>query len=93
MSVLRQNSLTYVSDVLTRTKETVPQSSLDRQRRLHNIKNAFVCDVQKVKKLSYPIIILLDDVVTTGATLNEARATLVPHLHPDTTLICLALAH
>ena len=93
VSVLQQSSQTYVGDVLSRTKETVPQASLDRQHRLYSIKNAFVCDVQKIKTLSYPIIILLDDVVTTGATLNEARATLVPHLHPDTTLICLALAH
>jgi predicted amidophosphoribosyltransferase len=82
-----------VASVLTRTKETVPQVSLGRQQRLHNIKGIFQCDAELLVPFSGQTLILLDDVATTGATLNEARATLVPYLPADTKLICLALAH
>ena len=84
----------YVAEpVLTRVKETVPQVSLGRQQRLQNIKGIFQCDTKALASLSGKTLILFDDVATTGATLNEARAVLVPHLPADTKLICLALAH
>ena len=92
LSVLGQTQYS-VASVLTRTKETVPQVSLGRQQRLHNIKGIFQCDAELLVPLSGQTLILLDDVATTGATLNEARATLVPYLPADTKLICLALAH
>lgn len=92
-SILQHTNYSHQSDLLVRTKETVPQTALDRHQRLHNIKNIFYCSGEQAKNLSAQTIILLDDVVTTGATLNEARATLVPHLPPHTRLICLALAH
>lgn len=82
-----------VTSALTREIETAPQASLDRRQRLHNIKGIFRCNIKLTATLSGTTLILLDDVVTTGATLHEARATLAPHLPPDTTLICLALAH
>ena len=56
-------------DVLIRTRPTAPQSALDRTQRARNIKNAFGLDRQEVivgKK-----ILLIDDVYTTGATVNE----------------------
>jgi ComF family protein len=56
-------------DVLIRTVPTAPQSALDRTQRARNIKNAFDLDRQEVivgKK-----ILLIDDVYTTGATVNE----------------------
>jgi len=92
LSVLSMTQYLAAS-VLTRTKETVPQVSLGRQQRLHNIKGIFRCEVELLVQLSGKTLILFDDVATTGATLNEARATLAPHLSSDTKLICLALAH
>jgi predicted amidophosphoribosyltransferase len=91
-SVLKKTQYS-VESVLSRVRETAPQVSLDRQQRLRNIKGIFHCDTQLLARMPGKTLILFDDVVTTGATLNEARAALVPHLPPDTKLICLALAH
>lgn len=93
VSILQNCDYSFLKNLLVRSKETVPQASLDRQQRLRNIKNIFVCNEQKLAQLTGRTIILFDDVVTTGATLNEARATLAPHLPSDCKLICLALAH
>ncbi len=62
------------SEILRRNKNTLPQTELNEKERKLNIKNIFVCqnkDVIKNKK-----IILIDDVFTTGSTLNEAAKTL-----------------
>jgi ComF family protein len=93
LSVLRQSNFHYLHSALNRSVETVPQTTLSRTERLQNIKGIFSCDNTAVESISQRTVILLDDVVTTGATLNEARATLAPHLPPNTKLICVALAH
>ena len=79
--------------LLKRSTETLPQSQLDKKRRSQNIKNAFRYTNVNIDFSQYSQVILIDDVVTTGSTLNEARATLVPHLPADIPLTCLALAH
>jgi ComF family protein len=91
-SVLQKTHCSTQS-VLKRTRETPPQTSLNKRQRLHNISGIFRCDIESLVKISAKTVILFDDVATTGATLNEARATLAPHLPSDTRLICLALAH
>ena len=62
------------ADVLKRIKNTDPQTKIaDRKARRENIKNAFAC--AKPEAVKGKTIILVDDVATTGATLNEcARA-------------------
>jgi competence protein ComFC len=50
-------------------RETKAQSTLGSRRRIENIKDCFyVVDPAKVKGR---IVIIADDVVTTGSTLNE----------------------
>jgi ComF family protein len=85
--------LTIRTDVLTRTKETTPQSALTREQRLKNMNSVFTTTGKTAILSEYTHIIILDDVVTTGATMEAARATLAPHLPPTTTLRCLAIAH
>ncbi|UCG77319.1 MAG: ComF family protein [Nitrospirota bacterium] len=56
---------------LKKTKETLPQSMLQKRERIMNVKGAFEVD----KDLSGKRVILVDDVITTSATVNEcARA-------------------
>ena len=62
------------SNFLIRTKNTPSQSLLHKDERHNNIKNAFkVTDVDNVQGKK---ILLIDDVLTTGSTLNECSRVL-----------------
>jgi ComF family protein len=62
-----------VLDCLQKKKQTVAQSSLSGVARRKNLKGAFSCieDVQIPK-----VVLLIDDVITTGATMEECARTL-----------------
>ncbi len=63
-----------LSMALTKGKDTQSQTKMDtREKRLKNLKGCFVAKSNVVKGRN---IILIDDVATTGATLEEARRTL-----------------
>ncbi len=57
-------------DALARTRNTQPQTDLNRRSRLKNLENAFTSKYS-FKDNKKPIYIL-DDVITTGATLSSA---------------------
>lgn len=76
------------SKALIRIKNTKPQFVKKRCQRFDNLKGAFMC----CKKLSCSKdIILVDDVATTGATMQEAAKTLKSVVSSN--IIALALAH
>lgn len=77
------------TETLFRPQDTIPQTSLTKKERLTNVRDAF--SVQDRISINNTKIIILDDVVTTGATLKAARASLAPH-HP-LSITLLALAH
>jgi len=58
---------------LKRLKHKKPQATLNEAERLENVKSIFAW---QGKNLSNYTIILIDDVITTGATLNEAALVL-----------------
>ncbi|MBQ3158600.1 MAG: ComF family protein [Clostridia bacterium] len=61
--------------VLERTKENVKQATLTAKERSENIKNSFrVTDKSKIKDRE---ILIIDDVMTTGATANECAKVLM----------------
>lgn len=61
---------------LKRSRNTAPQASInDRQQRLVHLKNCFT-PLNQVKVKADAKILLVDDVVTTGTTLNEAAKVL-----------------
>jgi len=63
-----------LSNVLLKIKETPAQVELQGEDRQKNIKGVFVC--RKSEKISGKKIILVDDVFTTGATMEECARVL-----------------
>ncbi len=78
---------------LIRKKETAPQADLKRKERLSNLIDAFECTIYESNLPTPHHVVLLDDVVTTGATMAAARASLAPHVPPNCKIHCLAIAH
>ncbi len=68
-------NLPLCSDLIQRAKYTHTQRGLTAKSRRHNLKNAFVLS-SSAAEVSYRSIALVDDVITTGSTLNEVIKTL-----------------
>lgn len=62
--------------LLLRVKNTQPQTELLRQQRLANVKGAFVVDPLRVHELKGKRVILVDDVMTSGASIFTAAQAL-----------------
>ncbi|MFO6420754.1 phosphoribosyltransferase family protein [Hylemonella sp. W303a] len=64
------------SDWLQRLRHTPDQHSLPRDERLLNVQDAFAVSPSKRHRIEGRRLLLIDDVMTTGATLNAAAAVL-----------------
>jgi ComF family protein len=63
-------------DGLIRLRQTVPQKGLSRKNRADNVKNAFAVNGRYLMQMKGRNVLLIDDVFTSGATLNECARTL-----------------
>lgn len=87
----KKTSLPFVSDLLLRHKETARQSRLRRTERLRNVKGAFMINPKRAQWLKHKSFLLIDDVMTSGATLRENTHILKRHA-PNATVHVLTLA-
>ncbi len=62
----------------TKTKHTTSQTALTREERLANMSGSFQINNNK-PLISYHTVIIVDDIVTTGSTINEIALTIKKH--------------
>ncbi len=63
--------------LLQRSRDTAHQLDLPLPRRAANVRGAFIVDARRAHRLAGRRLALVDDVMTTGATLDEAARTLL----------------
>ena len=68
---------TYIPDALLRVRNTQSQGHKKFEERKKNIRNAFEIHPEKSANIDNKNILIIDDVYTTGATLNECAQTLL----------------
>jgi predicted amidophosphoribosyltransferase len=74
-SLEQATGLPLLTEAVERTADTAPQASLPWKARRKNIRNAF----EGRQDLSGLRVIVVDDVMTTGATLDELARILKKH--------------
>jgi len=70
----REFALPILARVLRRRRHTAPQVGLDPEERKRNIRDAF--RVSRPHRIAQKSLLLIDDVYTTGATINECARVL-----------------
>ena len=76
------------ADSLLRTKKTSPQKELNDQERKSNLKNAFQLAKDNVK---FKKILLIDDIYTTGSTIDAAASVLLDHGAEKVYFLCISI--
>lgn len=76
-SLGKKTHLPVIPDALTRTRHTPPQTGLSRRQREDNVKGAFTINPRHAATIKGKSILLIDDVMTTGATLSACANVLL----------------
>lgn len=75
-AISKQSKVPLLVDGMVRVRRTTPQTGLSRRQRKVNVRGAFQLSEQALQAVQKKRIVLIDDVMTTGATL-EACAILL----------------
>jgi ComF family protein len=84
----KQLNLPLEIDLLSKSRHVVAQSGLEAKKRRSNVRNVF-----SVASHNYMHVVLFDDVVTTGATVNEAAKALKAGGVKRVDVWCVARTH
>lgn len=75
-ALARHSGKPHSPDALLRRRATKPQKGLKRAERLKNVKGAFAANPKRRADIAGKNILLIDDVFTSGATLDECAKAL-----------------
>ncbi len=67
--IRKKTDIELVTNCLYKEKNNVPQSTLNKEDRIENVKNAYIIKNSKIIKDKR--VIIFDDIYTTGSTVNE----------------------
>ena len=79
-SLILAKALTHpqvLPEGLLRLRDTQPQANLPRQERLNNLAHAIACNPRHVQDFQQRHVLLVDDVMTTGSTLQACTQALL----------------
>lgn len=82
--------VTISYDIIERTRETKPQTSLSREERIKNVEGAFSLTNTGKSLPQNSHVIIIDDVSTTGATLASASR---PFVERSISVLPISIAH
>lgn len=71
MKLVEVNKFFYLPELLIRKKNNISQVELKKEKRLNNVRNNFTVNNSYGNFIRNKNILLIDDVITTGATINE----------------------
>ncbi len=72
----RVSGVPLAADLLTRTRATVPQEKMTRESRAANQAGAFAVNPRRVDAVAGKTVLVIDDVLTSGATLSSCAEAL-----------------
>lgn len=87
-ALAKKKRLPLIMDILKKVKNTAPQVGLSAKERTTNVRKAFVC-TGRVPDMN---ILLIDDVMTTGATVNACAGQLLSAGASSVSVLTLARA-
>jgi ComF family protein len=73
------SKIPFEPNILIKHKNTKTQTGLTKKQRLSNVKNSFMLNEKFTQIIKDKNIILVDDVMTTGATINACTKLLLKH--------------
>ena len=88
-TVAEQIGATYCDDWLIKTKNIKTQTKKGRQSRWESSKDAF--ELNSIKQRNFKHILLVDDVITTGATIESCAQTLRQQENTEVSVLSLAM--
>lgn len=83
-------NINYSTNILIRTKDTETQTKKCKEERWDNVSGVF--DVKQIEKIRNKHVLLVDDVITTGATIEHCAITLIEKAQCKVSIACLAQA-
>lgn len=90
-STINESRFQVATHLLLKVRDTKPQTSLDKKARKENLRGAYDYREDPYVPIAGRHIILIDDVMTTGTTLTEAK--LIIEKQKPASILCIALAH